>query len=375
MLLLLPSASSLPPRSAELDDLKQYASPFIPITSTSDTDAELRKKTGLHKLLHSAPMTHRRCKALYAGKNANAQQSDMPPRGESLTPEQRLNFTLGGSAEWADSYVHGDFHNSASKHRSGFTTQQFLSETLSKLIANCLPLQDKCKFLKEVPADHTAKFACPFGYPSGGGHLVCEAATTYASQIQGKRGFVVGSQWPWVEAILFAAGARDLTTIEYANATTDHPNYRIRHPNDVKEEFLHGGFRRESSLYDFGFSFSSLEHDGLGRYGDPLNPVGDLEAVAQAACLLKPGGLFFLGVPTMDDHVVWNEGRVYGHRRLALLFAPFTLVAALGFQPNVDKKLPLAQHGKERQGGNMCKPRWACNTHPIFVLRRETTAE
>jgi len=28
-------------------------------------------------------------------------------------------------------------------------------------------------------------------------------------------------------------------------------------------------------LFDMVFSFSSIEHDGLGRYGDPLNPNGD----------------------------------------------------------------------------------------------------
>jgi hypothetical protein len=38
-----------------------------------------------------------------------------------------------------------------------------------------------------------------------------------------------------------------------------------------------------------------VEHDGLGRYGDPINPFGDLESIARARCLLKHGGILFLG--------------------------------------------------------------------------------
>ena len=37
-------------------------------------------------------------------------------------------------------------------------------------------------------------------------------------------------------------------------------------------------------------TYSSLEHSGLGRYGDSLNPWGDLITMAKAWCLLKPKG-------------------------------------------------------------------------------------
>ena len=55
---------------------------------------------------------------------------------------------------------------------------------------------------------------------------------------------------------------------------------------------------------DFIFSFSSLEHDGLGRYGDPINPFADLESVGRAWCMLKYGGIFMLGLPMALDTVV-----------------------------------------------------------------------
>ena len=43
--------------------------------------------------------------------------------------------------------------------------------------------------------------------------------------------------------------------------------------------------------------FCSFDHDGLGRYGDPVNPDADLEAMQNARRLLRPGHKMFLTVP------------------------------------------------------------------------------
>jgi hypothetical protein len=40
---------------------------------------------------------------------------------------------------------------------------------------------------------------------------------------------------------------------------------------------------------DFAVSYSSWEHDGLGRYGDPVDPWGDVKAMQRASCYVKPG--------------------------------------------------------------------------------------
>ena len=86
--------------------------------------------------------------------------------------------------------------------------------------------------------------------------------------------------------------------------------------------------------FDAVFSFSSLEHSGLGRYGDPLAPYGDAEAVAQMWCAVRPGGLFFLALPSFSDpasrrrscHIVWNAHRVYGYVRLQHVTANWEVV-------------------------------------------------
>jgi len=56
---------------------------------------------------------------------------------------------------------------------------------------------------------------------------------------------------------------------------------------------------------------------------DPLNPHGDIEAVKQMHCMLKPNGLLFLGIPMSTDdssYIQFNAHRVYGSKRLKLLF-------------------------------------------------------
>ena len=67
-------------------------------------------------------------------------------------------------------------------------------------------------------------------------------------------------------------------------------------------------------------SYSFIEHSGLGRYGEALSANGDIEMLKMIQCLLKPGGLMFLGVQTSKDntsYIEYNYHRVYGHNRIS----------------------------------------------------------
>ena len=122
--------------------------------------------------------------------------------------------------------------------------------------------------------------------------------------------------------MLLANDVAHVTTIEYAKTVLSpgsaHPKeteaelqarWAWRHPSDVARAYLDGSWRQ----VDVAFSYSSLEHDGLGtvtiqahsrphapsatrprptpsfpcwragRYGDPLNPEGDLESIQKVA--------------------------------------------------------------------------------------------
>lgn len=59
-----------------------------------------------------------------------------------------------------------------------------------------------------------------------------------------------------------------------------------------------------------------IEHIGLGRYGDPLDPRGSKRAARELARVLKPGGRLFLSVPVGRERVCFNAHRVYSPRTI-----------------------------------------------------------
>jgi hypothetical protein len=84
---------------------------------------------------------------------------------------------------------------------------------------------------------------------------------------------------------LGSAGAAHLTTIEFLTTISKIPNHKMIRPLEWVRDFRSGAL----PSVDFVYSFSSLEHDGLGRYGDPIDPWGDVKAMQRASCYVKPG--------------------------------------------------------------------------------------
>jgi hypothetical protein len=60
----------------------------------------------------------------------------------------------------------------------------------------------------------------------------------------------------------------------------------------------------------------ALEHFGLGRYGDPINPQGYRQGLENMAKLLSPGGLFYLSTPIGKERVEFNANWVFDPRTL-----------------------------------------------------------
>jgi hypothetical protein len=46
---------------------------------------------------------------------------------------------------------------------------------------------------------------------------------------------VIGSQTPWIEAMLLEFGAANITTLEYCPAVSSHPQIRIVTPEKLNE--------------------------------------------------------------------------------------------------------------------------------------------
>lgn len=69
-----------------------------------------------------------------------------------------------------------------------------------------------------------------------------------------------------------------------------------------------------------------IEHIGLGRYGDPLDPDGDLKAIKELVRVLAPGGNLLVATPVGRARVAFNAHRIYDHEAFASYFAPLELV-------------------------------------------------
>lgn len=164
------------------------------------------------------------------------------------------------------------------------------------------------------------KRAC-HGYEDADGHLY-QALGKHP--ITGMHVAVLGSIRPWYEAVCIANGAQHVTTIEYNPIQS---NVARISAITVAE------FQQNPSTFDALVSISSLEHDGLGRYGDPISPDGDLRAMRECRDMLKPGGKFYLGMPFGHDYLVWNAHRVYGSIRLPRLLDGWTVLDEYGTEP------------------------------------------
>ena len=65
-------------------------------------------------------------------------------------------------------------------------------------------------------------------------------------------------------------------------------------------------------------SFSSIKHDGLRRYCDPITPDGDVAAMREFLHWVRPRGLLLIGVPlgsTEPAFLNGNKKRYYGRER------------------------------------------------------------
>lgn len=158
---------------------------------------------------------------------------------------------------------------------------------------------------------------------------------------------VIGSLDPWIEAILVNYGSTDITTVEY--------NVPVCSDNRINT-LAYTEFEKISLKYDVIVTYSSIEHAGLGRYGDPLDPDGDLKAMAVMHRALKKGGFLLCAFPVGKDALVWNAHRIYGHIRLPLMLENFIEVEWYGGGKDYLNYAPLTKN---------------CTAQPVIVLRKE----
>jgi SAM-dependent methyltransferase len=128
--------------------------------------------------------------------------------------------------------------------------------------------------------------------------------------LSGKTALVLGLAGCNCEAMALWKNAKRVYVADYNKPRCDHERITVLSMDELASSDL---------KVDCAFSFSSFEHDGLGRYGDPISPNADLRAMRHAKSVVKPDGILFLGVPLGRDCLIWNAQRIYGRIRLRML--------------------------------------------------------
>jgi len=70
-----------------------------------------------------------------------------------------------------------------------------------------------------------------------------------------------------------------------------------------------------------------IEHIGLGRYGDPLDPFGSEKAIKELTRVLKKDGILLISVPVdKENKIYFNAHRAFTREHLLKLFCNFEIL-------------------------------------------------
>lgn len=89
-----------------------------------------------------------------------------------------------------------------------------------------------------------------------------------------------------------------------------------------------------NNLHDYCDSISalhSIEHFGLGRYGDPIDYFGHIKAIENIHKIMKTGGIFYFSVPIGKQRIEFNALRVFSISYLLKLFDGKFSVASFSY--------------------------------------------
>lgn len=70
----------------------------------------------------------------------------------------------------------------------------------------------------------------------------------------------------------------------------------------------------------------TIEHIGLGRYGDPIDYDGDLKAIKELIRVLAIGGDLLMVTPIGKPKIAYNAHRVYSHEQITSYFSELQLI-------------------------------------------------
>lgn len=116
--------------------------------------------------------------------------------------------------------------------------------------------------------------------------------------------------------VAHVASFRDIEVFDVRPISTQIPGVVFKQADLMHSDSLPNS---GSGYCDSLSCLHAIEHFGLGRYGDPIDPIGHERGIANMALLLQPGGTFYLSTPIGRERVEFNTNRVFDPRSIIRL--------------------------------------------------------
>ena len=110
-----------------------------------------------------------------------------------------------------------------------------------------------------------------------------------------------------------------VTFVDIRPLELDIPNYTGLRGSIVELPFSDASIESLSCLH-------VIEHIGLGRYGDPIDPLGPQRAGREIVRVMRAGGFAYISTPIGRPRVQFNGQRVFAIQEVRDLFEGMTLV-------------------------------------------------
>ena len=186
-------------------------------------------------------------------------------------PPEDVDFTLGGLVPVQ--YFHVDDTN-----EGGITHFSFLEKSIAHHIkgVNATLMKIEAMLQKAYTIGHGVDDVArripkeQWLYLALLSHYEFLASNTRLLDLMvGSKVLVVGSMTPWIECLMVITGTAQVVTVEYNRLTFEHEKMVTISGPEFDSFYAVDSIHRGS--FDFIISMSSLDHDGLGGYGDPIN--------------------------------------------------------------------------------------------------------
>jgi SAM-dependent methyltransferase len=126
----------------------------------------------------------------------------------------------------------------------------------------------------------------------------------------------VGSK---VDYVGFLSAITQVTFIDIRPLVTDLPDLESKPGSILEMPYEDGAVASLSCLH-------VAEHIGLGRYGDPLDPLGTVKACRELQRVLAPGGNLYFALPVGKPRICFNAHRIHSSDQILEYFAGLRLI-------------------------------------------------